>query len=201
MFLQIGRIPPDEKIWNLGPKRKGRKSTSRENFVPVCSAIMVQGNWRQQHVAEVCPELRNESGVTREPRWSRNVTPFIEPPVFSGPRHASAWPDTTTTTSIASERTTLIGRDPSRYCAVIGWDHGIATPSLFCHPQPLLLRVFLVLPLWVYGIRIGGFHAQKESIIGRPYKSLWHERVTRVGVLHSASLHWDIFSFPGRGDV
>ena len=80
VFVQIGRIPPDnlstqgtqsppdEKIWDFGPKRKGRKSPSRGNFVPVSSAFMVQGNWRQRHVVEVCPELRNESGVTREPR-------------------------------------------------------------------------------------------------------------------------------------
>ena len=28
---------------------------------------------------------------------------------------------------------TLIGPDPSRYSALIGWDHGAATPALLCH--------------------------------------------------------------------
>ena len=32
-----------------------------------------------------------------------------------------------------SEWTTLIGPDPSRYCALIGWDHGVARPALLCH--------------------------------------------------------------------
>ena len=27
----------------------------------------------------------------------------------------------------------LIGPDPARYCALIGWDHSVATPALLCH--------------------------------------------------------------------
>ena len=32
-----------------------------------------------------------------------------------------------------AESRPLIGPDPSRYCALIGWDHSVATPALLCH--------------------------------------------------------------------
>ena len=35
-----------------------------------------------------------------------------------------------------SEWNTLIGRDPSRYCVLIGWDHGVATPAFLSHKEP-----------------------------------------------------------------
>ena len=31
------------------------------------------------------------------------------------------------------EWTTLISLDPSRYCALIGWDHDAPEPALLCH--------------------------------------------------------------------
>ena len=49
-----------------------------------------------------------------------------------------------------SEWRPLIGPDPSRYCALIGWDHGVATPALLCHKDTAqgtlspLLGAFLV---------------------------------------------------------
>ena len=36
---------------------------------------------------------------------------------------------------------TLIGSDPSRYCALIGWD--IATPALLCHKDIREAYVFM----------------------------------------------------------
>ena len=38
--------------------------------------------------------------------------------------------------TFSAEWSTLIGPDPSRHCALIGWDHGVATPALLCHKEP-----------------------------------------------------------------
>ena len=35
--------------------------------------------------------------------------------------------------SQVAEWTSLIGPDPATYCALIGPDHGVASPALFCH--------------------------------------------------------------------
>ena len=49
----------------------------------------------------------------------------------------------------SSEWSNPIGPDPSRYCALIGWNHCVATPALLCHKdtaqgtQSPLLRAFL----------------------------------------------------------
>ena len=55
----------------------------------------------------------------------------------------------------------------SRYCALIGWDHSVATPALLCYKDKTqgtrdISRLLLVL----FGISIGGFHVKKESILG-----------------------------------
>ena len=38
--------------------------------------------------------------------------------------------------STRSEWRPLIGPDSSRHCALIGWDHSVATPALLCHKEP-----------------------------------------------------------------
>ena len=48
--------------------------------------------------------------------------------------------------ALRSEWGTLIGPDTSRHCALIGWDHGVATPAVLCHKdtaQSPLLGEFL----------------------------------------------------------
>ena len=56
-----------------------------------------------------------------------------------------------------------------RASALIGRElHSVATPALLCHKEPARAsKAYFVCPsLVLYGIRIGGFHAQKGSIIG-----------------------------------
>ena len=36
---------------------------------------------------------------------------------------------------LESEWRPLIDRGPSRHCALIGWDHDVATPALLCHKE------------------------------------------------------------------
>ena len=59
-----------------------------------------------------------------------------------GPPHRAAggkfprrtlWTSRTGNVGITSECNTFIGPDPSRYCALVGWDHGVAKPGLLCH--------------------------------------------------------------------
>ena len=39
--------------------------------------------------------------------------------------------------TVEGEWSTLIGPDPSRYCALIGWDYGAATPALLYLKEPI----------------------------------------------------------------
>ena len=71
------------------------------------------------------------------------------------------------TASCPTEWSTLIGRDPMRYCALIGSDISVATISSAIQTQ-LKAPKISCLSLCLYGIRICLFRTRKGSIIEQP---------------------------------
>ena len=49
------------------------------------------------------------------------------------PCSSCIWAERDSTQPLWTEWSTLIGPDPSKYCALIGWDNEVCTPALSCH--------------------------------------------------------------------